>query len=680
MISLPDIEQLLPIAVACMLIGTFIMLFYTIYIYYKEQETDRESVLKNAQLAAVMRPCHIRIYLMYPFTNRYIMLSEDGTEQETFSPIDFARFYQHEDFEAMRQQVLDIRDGKLKQATCRIRGRQQKDGRRRTYEANIRILKSDKTGRPKIIIGLLRDITERLEKQENVNKLLMLYHTFFESSIIDTMYYDKDGFLKDLNNKACETFGIKDRQTLLSRGMNLKDVPAYRNLDIHNFTGYRMSSITDIDMERCQVGAKIPEITRTDKIYYDTIANPLLDDQGHITGIYTAGYSINEMVESFHRQQESTRLLQEATQHIQDYIDNINLALRVSEVRLMNYQPDTHELEISNNLTTAKLRLTQIRCLKIVSPEHRNLVAGLIRKMDRREKTRIDVTFHTTLHDKKGRDVWLTFSIIPMEKADGTVSHYFGMCRNETEMMETAELLKAESQKAQETELLKDAFLQNMSHEIRTPLSAVIGFAELLTSDHDPAEEAVFINHIKTNSDLLLQLVNDVLFISRLDAHMVEINKHPADFALLFECWCNMGWTDHQPGVNVITENPYNHLMINIDETNLALVIQKLCACAAQNTSEGFIRAKYEYRNGMLIIKVDDTGKGLDAENQKRVFDRFNRNLEGKYCGTGLVLPIIKELTEQMGGTIEFQSEPGKGSTIWVTVPCEATTSERKTT
>ena len=512
------------------------------------------------------------------------------------------------------------------------------------------------------------------------NNLLMLYHTIFDSSIINTMFYDCDGYLRDINEKGCETFGIRDRRILLERGINIHDVPAYKGIDIEHVYGYHMTSITDIDKERSKNGTHIPDITLSGKIYYDTIVNPIHDEQGRLLGVYTAGRSINEMVESYHRQQESTRQLQETSRHIQEYIDNINMALRVSEVRLMNYLPDTHEVEISNDLNTAKLLLTQLRCFTLVAPEHRHQVATMIRQMDRRMDTRIDLTVQTTLRDEKGRDVWLTFNIIPMKRADGSVSHYFGMCRNETEMVSMAAKLKEESRKAQETELLKNAFLQNMSHEIRTPLSAVIGFAELLTSDHDPAEEAVFINHIKTNSDLLLQLVNDVLFISRLDAHMVEINKHPADFALLFECWCHMGWTDHQPGVNVITENPYNHLMINIDETNLALVIQKLCACAAQNTSEGFIRAKYEYRNGMLIIKVDDTGKGLDAENQKRVFDRFNRNLEGKYCGTGLVLPIIKELTEQMGGTIEFQSEPGKGSTIWVTVPCEATTSERKTT
>ena len=517
-----------------------------------------------------------------------------------------------------------------------------------------------------------------MEQQENVNKLLSLYHTFFDSSIIDMMYYDKDGVLIDINNKACETFGINDRQELLASRVNLKDIPAYRQLDINSFEGCRMSTITNITKTRETDGVKVPEITRTGTIYYDTIAHPIFDENGQVMGIYTAGRSINDMVDSYHRQQESTRKLQETARQIQSYIDNINLALRVSEVRLMNYQPDTHELEISNDLNTEQLRLTQVRCLSTVAPEHRSHVAALLRRMDRRENTRIDITVRTIIQDKQGRDVWLTFSIIPMVNADGTVSHYFGMCRNETEMVETGAALKEESLKAQETEFLKDSFLQNMSHEIRTPLSAVIGFAELLSLDHAPEEEPLFIEQIKTNSNRLLQLVNDVLFISRLDAHMVDIKKEPTDFAQLFDGWCHMGWSAHRPEVNVNVENPYEHLIVDIDDTNLATVVQRLCGNAAATTHEGYIHAKYEYRHGMLVIGIEDSSPGVDEETVKRAFERFIHNSNGEHTGTGLSLPIAKELTEQMGGIIDFQSELGKGSTVWVSIPCTATLSEKK--
>ncbi|MBO6018167.1 MAG: PAS domain-containing protein [Prevotella sp.] len=678
MIMLFDIGYIAPLAAGLMLIGSLIMLSYAIYLYYKGQEIAREGISRNTQLAAVMHACHIRIWLIHPFKERYVLLAEDGTEEASFSPIDVAGFFQHDDFEKMRQLILDIRDRKTTHGNCRIRGKKHEDGTRSTYDVSIRILEKSSLGWPKTIIAMQRDITEKLEQQHNVNNLLLLYHTFFDSNVIDMMYYDKDGVLKDINKKACETFGIKDREALLARGLNIRDIPAYSTLDIKHLEGYRMTSVTDIANIRRKTGTKLPEVTLTGKVYYDTIMSPIHDENGQISGIYSAGQCINEKVSSYQRQQESTRELQHTNQHIQDYIANINLALRVSEVRLMNYQPATHELEISNDVNAETIRLTQVKCLQLVTPEYRKHVAGLLRKMDHRENTRIDVTLHTLLRDSKGRETWLTLSLIPMRKADGTVSHYFGMCRNETEMVETAALLKEESMKAQEAELLKDAFLQNMSHEIRTPLSAVIGFAELLSADHDPEEEPVFIDYIKTNSNHLLQLVNDVLFISRLDAHMVEIKKQPTDFAMLFDGWCHNGWAGHQRDVNVIVENPYSHLVVDIDDANLALVVQKLCTNAATHTSEGFILAKYEYRHGMLTISIEDSGRGMDSKTQKRVFDRFYRSPREDYNGTGLMLPIVKELTERMDGVIELQSEPGKGCTIWVSLPCTATQMEKK--
>jgi signal transduction histidine kinase len=439
-----------------------------------------------------------------------------------------------------------------------------------------------------------------------------------------------------------------------------------------------MVSITDIGKEREKNGSLIPEITLSGKLYYDTIVNPIYDEQGQLVGVYTAGRSINEMVESYHRQQEGTRQLKEMTQQMQEYIDNINIALRVSEVRLMNYLPDTHEVEISNDLNTKKLRLTQIRCFTLVSPEHRHQLATMIRQMDRRVDTRIDMTVRSTLRDHQGRDIWLTFSLIPMKRDDNSVSHYFGMCRNETEMVSTAALLKEESRKAQETELLKDAFLQNMSYEIRTPLSAVLGFAELLNSDHSADEETVFIDQIKKNANLLLQLVNDILFISRLDAHMLEIKKEPTDFAMLFDGWCHQGWARHKAEVTTSIDNPYEHLIVDIDDTNLSLVINRLCANAAAMTTEGVIRAKYEYRGNQIIINIQDTGNGFNEDESKQLFERFAKDRGSKDNNTGLALPIAKGLVEQMGGTIDFRSEPGKGSIAWVTIPATAIMAERK--
>ena len=163
-----------------------------------------------------------------------------------------------------------------------------------------------------------------------------------------------------------------------------------------------------------------------------------------------------------------------------------------------------------------------------------------------------------------------------------------------------------------------------------------------------------------------------------LDAHMIELNYQECDFVPLFEGWCYMGWSALPPEVKVSVDNPYNHLNVIIDQQNLGMVVQKLCANALYTTHEGRVRAKCEYRHGELMITIEDTGTGFTAEAKERLFNRFERETEHGHPGTGLDLPIVKELLQQMGGTIELQTAPGKGSTFYVSVPCEMTSLEKK--
>ena len=299
--------------------------------------------------------------------------------------------------------------------------------------------------------------------------------------------------------------------------------------------------------------------------------------------------------------------------------------------------------------------------------------------MDHRTPGNFTSTIQTRFHDDQGRDIFLTFSMVPVMDKDGIISHYFGMLRNDTEMVYTERQLLKESKKAQETEELKNTFLLNMSYEIRTPLNAVIGFAELFNGPHDVEDEPVFSEEIKRNTKELLTLVNDILYISRLDAKMVEFNYKEIDFATLFDGYCYMGWSTLPPGVKVQVENPYNHLTVIIDDQCLGEVIEKLCLNAARVTKAGTIRAKYDYRHGELNITIEDTGKGLSEKELQHVFDRFARDENNEREGTGLDMAIIKELVEQMGGTIEIQSEEGKGSATYVIIPCKMTAMEKKT-
>ena len=172
--------------------------------------------------------------------------------------------------------------------------------------------------------------------------------------------------------------------------------------------------------------------------------------------------------------------------------------------------------------------------------------------------------------------------------------------------------------------------------------------------------------------------MNDILFLSRLDANMIEYKREEADFAMLFESWCQMGLVNVSPEVKVVVENPFERLVVNIDTEHVGKVIEKLCAIAVSYTEKGAIHTKCEYRKGQLSVVIEDTGRGIDEKTLPHVFERFVRDNGEELCGTGLDLPIVHTLIQQMGGSVELQSEAGKGTTVWVIIPCEASVIERR--
>ena len=679
--TLFDIHHILAYLVAALLITITVMLFYNRLFYYKEKDASNQANRLNTQLSMVLESNKTQTWTYDTHSELYTQLSADSTKENKFTSFDFSRFFDRDDFMELLKAIRSVQEGMSLSETVFVKSNMSKDKneRQRTYEMTVSILRRDKKGRPSILLGIQKDITENQEKMEKARQLMLRYQTVFNSSQVDMVYYDADGYLTEINDKACETFRIADRETLLKRKVKITDIPAYQHLDLHNLSHTMLSSTTDIDRVKRQ-DERVPEIKLDGKMVYEADVSVVRDEKGELQGYITAGRNITEMVESNRRQREASKLLDKTTKDIQTYINNINYSLKVSDVRLMNYYPTTHELEIYSDLNRVQYRLPQLRAITLIEDGDRLRARGFFRRMDRRRNETFTTTLRTIMHDDQGRHVYLSFHIMPVLDKDGQITHYFGMCRNETEMTYTERLLQEETAKAQETEQLKNSFLLNMSYELRTPLNAVVGFAELYNNEHSPEDEPIFAQEIKSNTNVLLALINDILFISRLDAHMIEFNWQVYDFATLFDGWCYMGWSTLPPGVKTVVENPYNRLEVNIDQQNLGMVIQRLCTHSAYGMQEGtgLVRAKYEYRHGELMITIEDTGKGLSPEAQAKAFDRFARNEEGSQQGTGLDLPIVQELIEQMGGTLELQSEQGKGTAFYVGLPCELINFERK--
>jgi len=234
-----------------------------------------------------------------------------------------------------------------------------------------------------------------------------------------------------------------------------------------------------------------------------------------------------------------------------------------------------------------------------------------------------------------------------------------------------------EQKKATEADRLKSAFLANMSHEIRTPMNAIIGFSELLEDETmEEADRYIFVSHIKKNGEILLNLINDIIDISKIEANLLSVSKKP----VLLNKFLNE-LNDHytetlaskkdksiQFRINRI-ENPTFSILT--DEIRLRQVLDNLIGNAIKFTSAGSISVEVKIQGDNVHFSVTDTGIGIPSDQQSFIFERFiqaNQGHKVNFGGTGLGLAISKNLIELLGGNIGVESEPGKGSTFYFNI------------
>ncbi len=672
-----DFEHMTVYVMAAFLIGFFVLLFYNFVYHYREKDAKTQGLSQYARLSLVLQTSNLRLCFYNVQKRQCRFLDENGEFSKGYNPVEFTELFDRDDIEQLRKCVFDITEGKINSTKVRVKSVPQEDGKRTVYDFFVSVARRRNRSEVEEMLFILHDVTDEVRRRDTVKRLLLRYHTVFNSSLLDMVFYDKYGVLTDINEKACEQFGVKNRDDVIKGHYLLQNNPFFSGVNIYQMENTRSTSLLDYASHQDPM-FHIDNLGSNGIVYYESTINPIHNAKGELEGIYMAGRNVTEMVESFHHQQEGFKKLRQATRSIKTYIDNVNYALQVSDVRLVNYYPSTHTMEISVNINETQLRFSQLRCIRLGAPRFRRAISSALNRMDHRTEIPLQTVIETEIPDKQRRHVWLQFSMVPMKDEEGRVERYFGMCRNMTQMVETELQLAIETQKAQETELLKQAFLTNMSYEIRTPLNTVVGFAELFESEHDVADEPLFVEEIRRNSNSLLSLVNDILFLSRLDANMIEYKKEECDFAMLFDSWCQLGLSNVSPEVKVLVENPFSRLLVDIDIEHVGKVIEKLCSVAVDFTQKGSILAKCEYIQGQLSVVIEDTGRGIDPQTLPHVFERFVRDEGEMLCGTGLDFPIVQALVEQMGGSIDLQSETGKGTTVLVIIPCEASVIERR--
>ncbi len=225
--------------------------------------------------------------------------------------------------------------------------------------------------------------------------------------------------------------------------------------------------------------------------------------------------------------------------------------------------------------------------------------------------------------------------------------------------------------KAEESNRLKSAFLANMSHEIRTPLNAIVGFSTLLPSVKEPSEQEEYINIIENNNTLLLQLIGDILDLSKIEAGTMEFNYTEFELNQLMQDLENsLRLKLHNDKVHLVFEPGNPQCCIHGEKNRISQLVINMVNNAIKFTKEGYIRFGYEIRDKRLYFFIKDTGIGIPAEKKNDIFERFVK-LNSFVQGTGLGLSICRMLVENMNGQIGVESEEGKGSIFWFTLPYE---------
>ena len=225
--------------------------------------------------------------------------------------------------------------------------------------------------------------------------------------------------------------------------------------------------------------------------------------------------------------------------------------------------------------------------------------------------------------------------------------------------------------KAQESDKLKSAFLANMSHEIRTPLNAIVGFSGILAETDDPEEKREFIGIIRKNNELLLQLINDILDFSTIESGQLNYTFDFADMKEICLEACRVHSLRMNSGVRLIFDAEHlPSLSLYTDSRRVMQVISNFLNNAVKFTAQGSITLSYRLTGREVYVAVTDTGIGIPAGQRENIFHRFVK-LDTFTQGTGLGLAICKMTVEGLGGVIGVESEPGRGSTFWFTLPLD---------
>ena len=486
-----------------------------------------------------------------------------------------------------------------------------------------------------------------------------LLSNIFKYLPIGIELYDMDGVLVDLNDKELEMFHIEKKEDVL--GINIFENPIFPKE-----MKERLKKNEDADFtfryDFSKVGSYYQNTQKQGTIDLVTKVTTLYDSEHQPINYLLINADKTETTVAYNKIQEFEEFFELVGDYAKVGYAHFNILSGHGYAQKSWYRNvgEAYETPLSDIFGTYRHFHPDDRALLIrfLDDARNGLTTQLSKEMRVLREDGTYIWTHVNLLVKK---------YAPQDRIIEIISINYDI----TELKRTEEMLVKARDKAEASDRLKSAFLANMSHEIRTPLNAIVGFSSLLTSTENAAEKELYNSLIGHNNKLLLNLINNVIDLSKIESGYLELRPDWVNLTELLDE--SVAEYAHQvpSGVELLTNYPAHDSLVELDRLRIKQILSNFLSNALKNTTTGHVEVFYEVDHQSVRIGVKDTGRGIPQNMLEKIFERFEK-LDSFAQGAGLGLPICKLIVEKMNGRILVDSQLGIGTTFIIELPCRS--------
>ena len=486
-----------------------------------------------------------------------------------------------------------------------------------------------------------------------------LLSNIFKYLPIGIELYDMDGVLVDLNDKELEMFHIEKKEDVL--GINIFENPIFPKE-----MKERLKKNEDADFTFRY------DFSKVGSYYQNTQKQGTIDLVTKVTTLYNSEHQpINYLL--INADKTETTVAYNKIQEFEEFFELVGDYAKVgyAHFNILSGHGYAQKSWYRNVGEADETPLSDIfGTYRHFHPDDRAL---LIRFLDDARKgltTKLSKEMRVLRED--GTYTWTHVNLLVKKYApQDRIIEIISINYDITELKRTEEMLVKARDKAEASDRLKSAFLANMSHEIRTPLNAIVGFSSLLTSTENAAEKELYNSLIGHNNKLLLNLINDVIDLSKIESGYLELRPDWVNLTELLDE--SVAEYAHQvpSGVELLTNYPAHDSLVELDSLRIKQILSNFLSNALKNTTTGHVEVFYEVDHQSVRIGVKDTGRGIPQNMLEKIFERFEK-LDSFAQGAGLGLSICKLIVEKMNGRVLVDSQLGIGTTFVIELPCRS--------